>query len=115
MPLYPPKIPCCHQIKANGVQCGSPAMAREDYCYFHLRWRRQGANYIARIKRKKAVNLPDLENAHSIQASITEIMRRLSTNELSPKTAGLMLYALQTAVINMNPRTSNASPPLQSS
>jgi hypothetical protein len=38
MSLYPESVARCQHIKINGTQCGSPALRREIYCFFHMRW-----------------------------------------------------------------------------
>ena len=38
MSLYPNSIPRCEHIKINGTQCGSPALRRNHFCFFHKRW-----------------------------------------------------------------------------
>src|SRR5579863_7478587 len=36
MPVHPNVRTCTH-IKVSGVRCGSPALRREQFCYFHQR------------------------------------------------------------------------------
>jgi hypothetical protein len=49
--------------------------------------------------------LATLEDANSIQVSLANVMQRLIMQEIDHKTAALMLYALQTASMNLK-RTS---------
>ena len=51
------------------------------------------------------MTLPVLEDADSIQMGLVEVMRLLVTQQIDHKTAGLLLYALQTASANLK-RTS---------
>jgi hypothetical protein len=51
------------------------------------------------------VPLPTLEDANSIQVALANVIERLIMSEIDHKTAALMLYALQTASINLK-RTS---------
>ena len=43
-----------------------------------------------------------LEDANSIQVSLMQVMRLILSGQLDPKTAGLLLYALQTASSNLS-------------
>jgi hypothetical protein len=49
--------------------------------------------------------LPTLEDANSIQVGLAEVMRLLVTQEVDHKTGALLLYAMQTASVNVT-RTS---------
>jgi len=103
MSLYPNSIPRCQHLKINGTQCGSPALKRNHYCYFHKRW--QEARIVLNANRARrghaALDLPVLEDANSIQVSLMQIMRLILSGQIDPKTAGLLLYALQTASSNL--------------
>ena len=57
-----------------------------------------------RRPRNTAFTLPVLEDANSIQVSLMQIMRLIIAGQIEGKTAGLLLYALQTASSNL-PRT----------
>jgi hypothetical protein len=111
----------CQHIKVNGTQCGSPALRRNRFCYFHKRHHEerialhadrakndrakndQAENDRAKAARRRnaAIDLPVLEDANSIQVSLMQIMRLLIAGQIDPKTAGLLLYALQTASSNL--------------
>jgi hypothetical protein len=101
--LYPHSIPRCQHIKVNGTQCGSPALRRNRLCYFHKTW--QGARIVLganRARRGRAVfDLPLLEDANSIQLALMQVMRLILGGQIDGKTAGLLLYALQTASSNL--------------
>ena len=101
--LYPHSISRCQHIKVNGTQCGSPALRRHRLCYFHKSW--QGARIALganRARRARAVfDLPLLEDANSIQLALMQVMRLILSGQLDGKTAGLLLYALQTASSNL--------------
>jgi hypothetical protein len=49
--------------------------------------------------------LPVLEDANSIQVALMQIMRLLVSGQIEGKTAGLLLYALQTASANLRHTT----------
>jgi hypothetical protein len=48
-----------------------------------------------------SINLPVLEDANSIQVAIMQVLRLILAKQLDPKTAGLLLYGLQTASLNL--------------
>src|SRR5579862_1891672 len=101
--LYPASIPRCEHLKVNGTQCGSPALRRNHFCYFHKHW--QETRIVLNANRARrgraALDLPVLEDANSIQVSLMQVMRLILSGQLDPKTAGLLLYALQTASSNL--------------
>jgi hypothetical protein len=86
----------------NGTQCGSPALRRNRFCFFHKKWHEQRIRINARHERRaRAVDLPVLEDANSIQVAIMQIMRMIMAGELDTKKAGFLLYGLQTASCNL--------------
>ena len=104
MSIYPSSIPRCEHLKINGTQCGSPALRRNHYCYFHKNWQETRIVLNAnRARRARAtLDLPVLEDANSVQVSLMQVMRLILNGEIDPKTAGLLLYALQTASANLS-------------
>ena len=100
---YSGYIPRCQHIKTNGTQCGSPALHRKRFCYFHNRWRAASIN----LKRASAargasiLELPVLEDADSVQVALMQVMRLILGRQLDHKTGGLILYGLQTASANL--------------
>lgn len=98
----------CQHIRTSGTQCGSPALRNKNYCYYHHRWRPIVVN-LSESGKKAHFTLPILEDAHSIQFSITQVMHQLMDKTIDAKTAGLMLYALQIASSNL--RQLNAETP----
>ena len=105
MPSYPSR---CQRIKIDGTQCGSPALRRNRFCYFHKRHHDErvelnaGRQKNARARRRTiAIDLPVFEDANSIQVSLMQITRLLIAGDMDAKTAGLILYALQTASSNL--------------
>jgi len=103
MSLYPASIPRCEHLKVNGTQCGSPALKRNHFCYFHKRWHETRIVLNANRARRgrAALDLPVLEDANSVQVSLMQVMRLILSGQIDPKTAGLLLYALQTASSNL--------------
>lgn len=93
----------CQHIKVNGVQCGSPALRRNRFCFFHKRFRDERIRVSTDHRRRGTATfiLPVLEDANSIQMAIMQIMRLILTGQIEHKTASLLLYALQTASTNL--------------
>jgi hypothetical protein len=100
----------CQHLKTSGTQCGSPALRRNRFCYFHKRYQdeRIRLNVDRRRRGTATFFLPVLEDANSIQMSLMQIMRLLLTGQIEHKTASLLLYALQTASTNL--RQTNFKP-----
>jgi hypothetical protein len=94
-------VPRCQHVKTNGTQCGSPALRRRRHCYFHDRVRRERAKIAANTLVLRRFDLPLLEDANSVQMALMKVIQMLGSGQLDHKTAGLMLYALQTASINL--------------
>src|ERR1700757_1258676 len=107
MPSYPNR---CQHLKTSGTQCGSPALRRNRFCYFHKRYQdeRIRLNVDRRRRGTATFFLPVLEDANSIQMSLMQIMRLLLTGQIEHKTASLLLYPRQTASTNL--RQTNFKP-----
>ena len=104
MALYPNRILRCQHIKVNGTQCGSPSLRETRFCYYHIRYHWPELE-VLEDKLEFHHSLPTLEDANSIQISLAKVMEQLIMQEIDHKTAALMLYALQTASMNLK-RTS---------
>jgi hypothetical protein len=114
MSLYPERIARCQHLKVNGTQCGSPALHRQKFCYFHKQWRQKRLEINSNIQRERwKVTLPVLEDADSIQMGLVEVMRLIVTQQIDHRAAGLLLYALQTASANLNRTTFEPELPTQ--
>jgi len=97
--IYPGNIARCQHVKVNGIQCGSPALKRRKFCYFHHQWHQRGI--APNATSCFALDLPLLEDANSIQVALMRVMHLLFTNQIDQKKAALLLYALQTASSNL--------------
>ena len=104
MPLYPTNVLRCQHIKVNGTQCASPSLREANYCYYHIRYHWNALHALGNESEWRQ-SCPTLEDANSIQVSLAQVMERLVMQEIDHKTAALMLYALQTASMNLR-RTS---------
>ena len=101
---YPATIVRCQHIKVNGVQCGSPALKKGHFCYFHYQWHGAGRPP-KETGNSFALDFPVLEDANALQVALMRVMDSIVTGEIDRKRSALLLYALQTAAINL-PRTS---------
>ena len=104
--------PRCQHIKTSGIQCGSPAQRNKNYCYYHQHWRPVDIN-LSQPGKRATFTIPILEDAHSIQLSIAQVMHQLMDKTIDSKTAGLMLYALQIASANLRQLNAETPPPSQ--
>ena len=94
-------VPRCQHVKVNGTQCGSPALRWRRHCYFHNCIRRERKKILATTSVTRMFDLPLLEDANSVQTALMKVIQMLGSGGLDHKTAGLMLYALQTASSNL--------------
>src|SRR5712671_2333938 len=96
-------VPRCQHVKVNGVQCRSPAMRRRRRCYFHDRMLDGRKQFAAEscIKPRPMFSMCLLEDANSVQVALMQVLNLLGSGQMDPKTAGLMLYGLQTASANL--------------
>jgi hypothetical protein len=94
-------VPRCQHVKVNGTQCGSPALRSRRHCFFHDRIRREQAKIAANASGPRRFQLPLLEDANSVQVALMKVIQMLASGTLDHKTASLILYALQTASINL--------------
>jgi hypothetical protein len=94
-------VPRCQHVKMNGTQCGSPALRSRRHCFFHERIRRERAKIAADASAQRRFDLPLLEDANSVQVALMKVIQMLGSGRMDHKTAGLILYALQTASVNL--------------
>jgi hypothetical protein len=100
----------CQHLKINGTQCGSPALRRNRFCFFHKRFQDEQIKLSTDRARRGVATfiLPVLEDANSIQIALMQVMRLLLSGQLDHKTTSLLLCALQTASTNL--RQTNFKP-----
>src|SRR5882672_7431080 len=91
----------CRHIFTDGHRCESPCLRQEEFCYYHHTTRRPVANPKQRRSRRATFHLPLPEDRSAIQASIGEVLQRIAANEIDPRRAGLLLYGLQIASLNL--------------
>jgi hypothetical protein len=98
---YDVHIPRCTHIKTNGTHCGSPALRGRRFCFFHKNWQGQRIALNVQPAAPLSFTMPVLEDADSVRVALMQVMRLLLAGQLDPKIAGLLLYALQTASLNL--------------
>jgi len=100
----------CRHIFTDGHRCASPCLRQEEFCYYHHTTRRPAANPRQRRSRRSTFHLPLPEDRSAIQASIGEVLQRIASNDIDPRRAGLLLYGLQIASLNL-PKPQREAPP----
>ena len=100
-----PRFKCRH-IFTDGRRCASPSLRQEHFCYFHHTTRKPITPEIQKERRRTTArlnefHLPLPEDRSAIQSSIGIILQKIASNDLDPRRAGLLLYALQIASLNL--------------
>ncbi len=85
----------CAHIKANGEACEALAIRNQPHCYFHHR-----ALNIENQVGHHQYRFPLLDDPLSVQLAILEITRGIAHNQLSDKTAKMLLSAMRIASAN---------------
>lgn len=102
MANYPVQIRRCGHIRVSGTQCGSPAIRGKEFCYYHQHDRLQSIEVHMESGRVGGeMVLPVLEDAHSIQMVVRQVMQLLLQRRIDRKDASLLLYSLQIASGNL--------------
>jgi hypothetical protein len=112
----------CRHIKTDGVQCQSPALRDDKFCYFHTELRRRQRPLAAgpdtstmrpsydrdgNFKGMEPLGPPSggielglLEDTASVQVAISTVVNALAGNRLELRRATALLYGLQLASSN---------------
>jgi len=85
------KAPRCEHIYTDGRCCGAPRVRKGKLCYAHT---------LMEARRPRRMNLPPLEDANAVMLWLMEVSRGLLEGLISERTAGLMFYGLQLAMVN---------------
>jgi len=91
----------CRHIFTDGHRCGSKCLRNQDFCYYHYGARQ--AKPLPDLYRdtQSSFDLPAPEDRSAIQAGIGLILQRIANGCLDSKRAGLLLYGLQIASLNL--------------
>jgi hypothetical protein len=100
-PTETPKRYQCRHIFTDGHRCGSPCLRSENLCYYHHTTRRPAHNPRARRCRRSTFEIPLPEDRSAIQYTIGQVLQRIAANDIDPRRAGLLLYGLQIASLNL--------------
>jgi hypothetical protein len=100
----------CRHIFTDGHRCGSPALRNEPFCYYHHTTRKPAPRQS--LGRKSSFDLPLPEDRSAIQLAIGTILQRIASNDLDSRRAGLLLYGLQIASLNL-PKQKEAQEPVE--
>jgi len=97
----------CQHVRENGTFCASGAVKGRAYCYFHLRVRARRLALAQAQSQEQTwrMDLPPLEDMHSVQVGLMQVADALAADAIEPRRAGLMLYALQQAATNLSNTT----------
>ncbi|MGD0414023.1 MAG: hypothetical protein ABSA80_01595 [Terriglobales bacterium] len=98
----------CQQIKLDGEPCRAAALRGKKFCYYHLHSGPppkdvSNPGVIPQVQ----FHLPLLDDATSIQATISLVCEHLLHRRLEPKKAGILLYAMQVASSNLSHMNNN--------
>jgi hypothetical protein len=96
-----PKRYQCRHIFTDGHRCGSPCLRSEDLCYYHHTTRRPATHPRTRRARRSTFEIPLPEDRSAIQHAIGQVLQRIAANDIDPRRAGLLLYGLQIASLNL--------------
>ena len=89
----------CRHIFTDGHRCGSICLRGEPFCYYHHTTRKPAPRQT--LGKKSSFDPPLPEDRSAIQASIGIILQKIASNDLDPRRAGLLLYGLQIASLNL--------------
>ena len=97
-----PPVQLCEQRKTNGDPCQSPALHGKRFCHYHEHSGPPPVNSDnSEFNPSYHVYLPQLEDASSIQAAISEVCEMMLHRRIEPKEASALFYAMQVASTNM--------------
>src|ERR1035441_2462840 len=86
----------CRHIHAAGLQCGSPALRGEQFCYFHHTTRsRKKTGGFRYLDATEPFELPLVEDRASALSPPPPLLFRIASNDLDLGRAGKLLYNLQ--------------------
>jgi hypothetical protein len=85
------QAPRCEHVFTDGRCCKAPRVKKGKLCYAHT---------LMEEKRPLELNLPPLEDANAVMLWLMDVLRGLAEGRISEKTAGLMFYGLQLAMVN---------------
>jgi hypothetical protein len=102
----------CRHILPAGSRCAGPCLRGEEFCYFHHTTRRPipHRELEARKQHRETFAMPNPEDRSAIQHAIGDVLRRIASDDIDPRRAGLLLYGLQIASLNLPKQNPDAPP-----
>jgi hypothetical protein len=88
----------CRHIFTDGHRCGSPAIGRQNFCFYH----RAARPAVSMNGRPSYFPMPLIGDRAAIQNAIFEILNRASSGDIQYREASTLLYGLQLASNNLN-------------
>jgi hypothetical protein len=87
----------CQHVKVDGTLCQVPPLNGRHYCHFHLETLGRRLRMARARARREPYHLvlPILEDLNAVQVARQQIMDALTSGQIEPKVAGLLLYSLQ--------------------
>jgi hypothetical protein len=116
----------CRHIRVNGERCSAPALTNQIFCYYHVELERRHRRCSRYREEDPAIlhpmslqggaqrdpifaepsdppfhlDLPPLEDRHSIQVALSMVITALAEGRIEPKHAAMLFYGLQVASAN---------------
>jgi hypothetical protein len=87
---------CQFEIEPNR-RCGSPALRRMRYCYFHQRAHKRNARKLAERARQRWFESVNTNDPKAVQRALAEVVWHLASGSIDPDKVGVMLHELQEA------------------
>jgi len=87
--------PECRHILPTGLKCRALALHSKPYCYYHTRLHTFAKKPEPSLM--EPLKLPVLEDRGAIQLGLAQVLDALSTERITPRSAGLYLYAIKLA------------------
>ena len=95
-----PKSYQCRHIFVDGHQCGSPALLKEIFCFYHHTTRRPPRHLRSRGGfAAYTFNMP--EDRHSLQHALNEVLTLIAVADIGHQRAKLLLYGLSIVSNNL--------------
>lgn len=95
----------CRFIMTTGKRCQSPALRDQNWCFYHDRsYTRHRSNRVGRKPAKDAplpIHLPAIDDAESIQLSVSLIVDAVARGLLDDRRAATLLRGLSIAARNV--------------
>ena len=95
----------CRHIFTDGHRCGSPALRRQPFCYYH----RLARPSVSNEGRPTIFQMPPIGDRPAIHNAIFEVLTRAAGGDLEYRHASILFYGLQLASNNLT-RMESAQP-----